>query len=535
MKVNNNIIDKIISLKLNTLNDLKQKKSLSDLIDEVKNIQQNQFQNNISFTQKIKAKSRGKNSITNNPFFILECKQASPSQGMINNNFDLQNIINTYANFADAISVLCEENYFKGSVQNLQQVKQILNQKNIFDIPLLCKDFIIDEYQIYMAKLYGANAILLMLNVLDNNEYIYLSNVAKSLNLDVLTEISDEQEATFAIQCKAENIGINNRDFSTLKTDLKRTNLLVYFIIKNIKNNVSNGENYHPNLISESGFSNHSEIVEYSNIVDGFLIGTSLMKQHNNLDIACQKLLLGEIKICGITNAEDAKFLDNFNAYNKNIFMLYAGLIFVETSKRFVSIETAKNIVRQTKNLQYVAVFQNEQNIYKIISLLQNLDIKNIKIIQLHGDENFENIEYIQNLKSKLLNTFGENIANEIQIWKAVSASKVNSKNNLENLVKNYLLNGISKIILDNQNGGSGKTFDWNLIPEKYKQNIMLSGGINLNNLQEALNIGCAGIDISSGVELQNNNNNINNIVKKDTQKIQQLFKNFFNLHNYKK
>ena len=145
MKVNNNIIDKIISLKLNTLNDLKQKKSLSDLIDEVKNIQQNQFQTNISFTQKIKAKSRGKNSITNNPFFILECKQASPSQGMINSNFDLQNIINTYANFADAISVLCEENYFKGSVQNLQQVKQILNQKNIFDIPLLCKDFIIDE------------------------------------------------------------------------------------------------------------------------------------------------------------------------------------------------------------------------------------------------------------------------------------------------------------------------------------------------------------------------------------------------------
>ena len=534
MKVNNNIIDKIISLKLNTLNDLKQKKSLRDLIDEVKNIQQNQFQTNISFTQKIKAKSRGKNSITNNTFFILECKQASPSQGMINNNFDLQNIINTYANFADAISVLCEENYFKGSVQNLQQVKQILNQKNIFDIPLLCKDFIIDEYQIYMAKLYGANAILLMLNVLDNDEYIYLSNVAKSLNLDVLTEISDEQEATFAIQCKAENIGINNRDFTTLKTNLKRTNLLVDFIIKNINTNASN-ENYQPNLISESGFSNHSEIVEYSNIVDGFLIGTSLMKQHNSLDIACQKLLLGEIKICGITNADDAKFLDNFNTYNKNIFMLYAGLIFVETSKRFVSIEIAKNIVQQTKNLQYVAVFQNEQNIEKIILLLQKLDIKNIKIIQLHGDENFENIEYIQNLKSKLLNTFGENIANEIQIWKAVSASKVNSKNNLENLVENYLQNDISKIILDNQNGGSGKTFDWNLIPEKYKQNIMLSGGINLNNLQEALNIGCAGIDISSGVELQNNNNNINNIVKKDTQKIQQLFKNFFNLHNYKK
>lgn len=168
--------------------------------------------------------------------------------------------------------------------------------------------------------------------------------------------------------------------------------------------------------------------------------------------------------------------------------------------------------------------------------LLQKLDIKNIKIIQLHGDENTENIEYIQNLKTKLLHTFGENIANEIQIWKAVSASKVNSKNNLENLVENYLLNGISKIILDNQNGGSGKTFDWNLIPNKYKQNIMLSGGINLNNLQEALNIGCAGIDISSGVELQNNNNNNNNnIVKKDTQKIQQLFKNFFNLHNYKK
>lgn len=121
--------------------------------------------------------------------FILECKKASPSKGVIRENFDPQQIANVYKHYASAVSVLTDEKYFQGSFDYLPIVSQVVTQ------PVLCKDFIIDPYQIYLARFYQADACLLMLSVLDDEQYLALAAVAHSLNMGVLTEVSNEAGA----------------------------------------------------------------------------------------------------------------------------------------------------------------------------------------------------------------------------------------------------------------------------------------------------------------------------------------------------
>ena len=120
--------------------------------------------------------------------FILECKKASPSKGLIREDFDPAAIASIYKHYASAISVLCDEKYFQGSFDFLPIVSQVAPQ------PILCKDFTIDPYQIYLARYYQADACLLMLSVLDDEQYRQLSAVAHSLNMGVLTEVSNEEE-----------------------------------------------------------------------------------------------------------------------------------------------------------------------------------------------------------------------------------------------------------------------------------------------------------------------------------------------------
>ncbi len=138
--------------------------------------------------------------------FILECKKASPSKGLIRENFDPVEIASVYKDFASAISVLTDEQYFQGSFDFLPLVSKTVSQ------PVLCKDFMIDPYQIYLARHYQADAILLMLSVLDDEQYRQLAAVAHSLNMGVLTEVISEEELQRAVQLEAKVIGINNRD-----------------------------------------------------------------------------------------------------------------------------------------------------------------------------------------------------------------------------------------------------------------------------------------------------------------------------------
>ena len=156
-----------------------------------------------------------------NAGYILECKKAPPSKGLIRPIFDLDEILESYLEIAACLSVLTDEKYFQGTYEYLEYVTGKV------DIPVLNKDFFVNEYQIYLARHYNADAVLLMLSVLDDTTYTQLSECAASLDLDVLTEVSNEEEARRAVALGAKIIGINNRDLRDLSTDLATTERLV--------------------------------------------------------------------------------------------------------------------------------------------------------------------------------------------------------------------------------------------------------------------------------------------------------------------
>ncbi|WP_187894201.1 bifunctional indole-3-glycerol-phosphate synthase TrpC/phosphoribosylanthranilate isomerase TrpF, partial [Helicobacter pylori] len=263
--------------------------------------------------------------------FILECKKASPSKGLIRKDFDLLKIAKTYEKFASCVSVLADSKHFLGSYENIKIVSQHSNK------PILCKDFIIDAFQIKLARVMGANAVLLMLSVLDDKNYLELFNLAKSLNMSVLTEVSNKQEIERLLKLQYDIIGINNRDLHTLKTDIFHTLELRPLLPKDAL------------IISESGIYSHAQIKALAPYVNGFLVGSSLMAQ-KDLKKACIKLILGENKVCGLTRIKDAK------AVYKNHF-IYGGLIFEKSSPRYIKPKKALKITKAVKKLDFVGVF----------------------------------------------------------------------------------------------------------------------------------------------------------------------------------
>ena len=208
------------------------------------------------------------------PAFILECKRASPSKGQIREAFDLTDIARTYGKYATCISVLTEEDNFGGSLEHLTVVRNIVAQ------PILCKDFFVDPWQVYAAKSFGADAILLMLSVLDDATYTDLSRIASQLRMGVITEVSTETERDRALQLGAEIIGINNRNLKDLTIDLQRTRLMA----PPCRDRAI--------VISESGFNNRSDVEAMMTHVDGFLIGSALMASED-LESAVRSMVLG--------------------------------------------------------------------------------------------------------------------------------------------------------------------------------------------------------------------------------------------------
>lgn len=406
--------------------------------------------------------------------FIFECKRASPSKGLIRKKYDLNEIISVYKDFASAISVLTDYQYFKGSFADLKTVSQSVEQ------PVLCKDFFIDSYQVFEARYYGADAILLMLSVLNDQQYLELSSVAKSLGLDVLTEVHDSQELQRALLLKAKIIGINNRNLKDLSIDIATTEKLV--------NQLPVKCNQQTLIISESGINNHQQVRRLAPIVNGFLIGSSIMAQPN-IRQQCKKLIYGTIKICGLTSKEAAEAAFDNGA-------IYGGLIFYKPSPRHVTLEQAKEII-QSVPLDYVGVFVNEtvDNIVKIAGQMT------LKVIQLHGDESDEMIEKI---KLALPNC---------DIWKSISISP--EKNDLSMLLDDN--RNIDKYLFDTYSietpGGSGQTFDWSLITESNKGKIVLAGGLNIDNIKQAKSIDTFALDINSGVETSPGEKSVNKII----------------------
>ena len=402
--------------------------------------------------------------------FITECKKASPSKGLIRDDFDLDYIASVYNDHANAISVLTDEKYFQGSFEFLPQVRKQAKQ------PILCKDFMVDSYQVYLARHYSADAILLMLSVLDDQEYAQLAEVAHSLDMGVLTEVSNEDELHRAVKLGAKVIGINNRNLRDLSTDLNRTKELAP-TIRQLAPEAT--------IISESGIYTHQQVRDLAQFADGFLIGSSLMAEEN-LELAVRKVTMGENKVCGLTHPDDAA-----KAYQAGA--VFGGLIFVEQSKRHVDLETAR-LTMSGAPLNYVGVFQNH-DAKQIIDTVSELGLS---AVQLHGAEDQQ---FVNQLKAQL--------PAQVEIWKAYGVSQS---------VPELINDNVDRHLLDtkvgSQVGGTGLVFDWSLIGDPSK--VMLAGGITPFNAQKAAEQGCLGLDLNSGVE--------HSPGKKDGEKLEQAF-----------
>ncbi len=256
-----NVLEKIIQKKIEKIADLKNTISLESLNELI-----NTNKTFINFKEKIE------NNIKEDKFSIIaEIKKASPSAGVIIKDYDPIKIANIYNdNKASCLSVLTEEEFFLGNLIHISKIKQKVN------LPILCKDFFVDKFQIPLAKSYGSDAILIILAGVSDKLADDLYNEALKLNMSVIVEVHTVEEAKRALRFKDALIGINNRNLKTLKTDINTT-----FDIHDVLVSHSGP------LISESGIKTKEELLELSKktSIKTFLIGESLLKNLNNNSI----------------------------------------------------------------------------------------------------------------------------------------------------------------------------------------------------------------------------------------------------------
>ncbi|MDR2528291.1 MAG: bifunctional indole-3-glycerol-phosphate synthase TrpC/phosphoribosylanthranilate isomerase TrpF [Synergistaceae bacterium] len=409
------------------------------------------------------------------PSFILECKKASPSEGLIRKNFDMAEIAVAYRHTADAVSVLIDGPYFQGSFEHLRQAREALSQ------PLLAKCFVTCPYQVCEARFHGADAVLLMLSVLDNVIYGECAAEVKRLGMDALTEVHDEAELERALALGAEVIGVNNRDLKTLKVDMGA--------FARLAGKIPPGKT----VVCESGIGSRQDVLRILNAgfhADAFLVGTLLMKAER-IDLAARRLIYGGVKICGLTSPKDA-----VKAYQSGA--SFGGVIFAEESPRRVS-EVAAWEIRQASPLPLAGVFVNQESsdVARIASSL------GLAAVQLHGEESEDAVVALR-----------DRLPESCEIWKAVRVEGGNNGKSISaGRADRVLLDSFDKSV----RGGTGRRFDWTLL-EGDKTRTILAGGIDANCAFQAASLGCFAIDVNSGVEDAPG--------KKNHKKIERLFEN---------
>ncbi len=387
--------------------------------------------------------------------FILECKAASPSRGTIRPLLDLDQVASAYGPHADAVSVLADARFFGGSLNHVTELSRRLN------LPVLCKDVVVDPYQVYEARRYGADAILLMLSVLDDAAWRDCHDVAERLKLGVLTEVHTESELRRALALGARIIGINNRNLRTLEVDLEVTERLAPLVPRDRM------------CVAESGIADHRDVLRLRPLVDGFLAGTSLMIQEN-LARATRALIHGVTKVCGLTRPADAVAAHRLGA-------THGGLIFAPESPRRVDLERAEEVCRAAP-LDWVGVFVNDTP-DRITDLAERL---NLAAVQLHGEEP-------PTLAAELRRRFN----GSREVWRGVRVRE---------RVPLLEETGADRLLLDRYvpgaRGGTGSRFDWRLLagfPDLGR--TLLSGGLSPEMVDDAEAVGAWGLDVNSGVE----------------------------------
>ena len=403
--------------------------------------------------------------------FICEVKKASPSKGIIAEHFPYLDIAKEYeVAGAAAISVLTEPDFFKGDKKYLQEIASTVK------IPVLRKDFIIDEYQIYQAKVWGASAILLICACLDVPTLTKFRELADSLGLSSLVEAHDENEVQMAIDCGARIIGVNNRNLKDFTVDVQNSVRLRNLVQDDVI------------FVSESGLETPEDIqVLRDNNIGVALMGETFMRSPNKVEklayLYGPTYYTPKVKMCGISKVETIPAIVDAKPD-------YMGLVFAP-SKRQVTVEQAKILIEELhkqcinhydiKVVKTVGVFVNET----LDNLVRIADTANLDAVQLHGDEDEA---FIQSLKERT----------NVEVWKAIQIrTAADTEKWIDSSADMLLFDAYHK----DERGGTGEVFDWSSL-DAFERPFMLAGGIDSTNVARAIRtVRPYGIDISSGIE----------------------------------
>lgn len=374
--------------------------------------------------------------------FIMEVKRKSPSGHLARHSLDAA--VAAYAPFADAISVLVDGEDFGGSLDDLAKVRAR------FDGPILAKEFIVDPVQVAELRAAGADAILVMMSVLGDAAARAVIDSARLLGMDALVEVHDEAELSRALALGASIVGINNRDLRSLRVDLATTERLSPLVPDDVL------------VVAESGIGARADVLRLAPHADAFLVGSALMAS-DNIARAARPLVFGEVKLCGLTRAEDLREVAAAGA-------THAGFIFHPASPRRLSVDEARPLVAAAREGQLVCVgvFAGDDPAMEAIARDLALDF-----VQVHGAVRP-----------------GFDVCPVIAV-RAVRDGKLDPP-----------IAGAERVLIDHKDGGSGEAFDWSILADDPDlPRAFIAGGITPANAADAAATGAAGLDLSSGVE----------------------------------
>jgi indole-3-glycerol phosphate synthase/phosphoribosylanthranilate isomerase len=382
--------------------------------------------------------------------FILEIKKASPSRGTIRAIGDPSQLARGYAGVADALSVLIDGPFFGGSLGDLRSARKG------FAGPLLAKDFFLDIRQVAEARIAGADAVLVMLSLLDDVAAREMIAEARSFGMEALVEVHDEAEMRRALGLGATVIGINNRDLRDLSVDLATTERLARLAPDRV-------------LVSESGISRRADIDRLAPCVDAFLVGTSLMRAHDPAQ-AARELIFGRTKLCGLNSG------DVLRAARPAAF---AGFVFVPGSPRHVTADEAAPLagISRRSGMLPLGIFRDAP-----LSIVADIaTLLNLHAVQLHGREGLDEVLVLR-----------RQLPPSCEIWTAISVGR-----------EPLMGRGGDRLVFDNGDGGTGRAFDWSLIHGHLDlPRAVVAGGIGAHNAQAARRLGAYAVDVGSGVDL---------------------------------
>lgn len=387
--------------------------------------------------------------------FVMEVKRGSPSGGAIRPGADAAALARAYRGAADAVSVLTDAPYFGGSLEDLRAVRRE------FLGPILAKDFIVDPRQVAEARLHGADAVLVILAVLADEEAASVMAAARRLGMDVLVEAHSAEEVRRAVALGADIIGINNRNLDTMKVDLATTERLAALVPAGIL------------VVAESGISSRADVERLAPFADAFLVGSSLMRSAD-VGEAARALAFGRVKVCGITDGHDAAMAAEHGA-------AYAGVVMVPNTPRAVTCARAEAIA-EASPIPLVGVYRNE----KPMQIAYGARALRLRAVQLHGEEDPLYIRALRNL-----------LPDETEIWAAAPVGREVPRPRL----------GADRTLFDSQiggrSGGTGVAFDWSRLDGRGDLGrSVLAGGLRPSNARAAARIGAFALDVGSGVEM---------------------------------